>query len=106
MNWGLLGQLTVIWIIVAVLAAPFVGRWLRKRREQKGRTARTTSLAQLVTLADEYHSAPTASERQSIYRKAQSLGFTEEDEQNREWEGAASSLDEDVQPHSDPPRAA
>lgn len=105
MTAGQWGQLFVIWIVVGFVASPFIGRWLRKRRQQS-RSARCAKLEKLVNLADEWDAAPTDKERQAIYRKAQSLGFTEEDEQNREWEGHPFSLDEDVQPHSDPPRAA
>lgn len=96
-NWALAGQFFVIWIIVAAFTAPYVGRWLRKRRQQS-RSARCAKLETLCDLADEYDSASTTPERQAIYRKAQSLGFTEEDEQNREWEGAF-LLDENEQPH-------
>lgn len=93
-------QWAAVWFIVSVVASPFLGHWLHKRRTRIDRQ-RCARLEKLVELADEWDSAPTDRERQAIYRKAQLLGFTEEDEQNREWEGAAFSLDEDVQPHSD-----
>lgn len=79
-NWALAGQIAVLWIAAGFVASPFIGRWLRKRREQRDRAARTARLAQMCVLAEEYDSASTASERSRIYRKAQSLGFTEEDE--------------------------
>lgn len=74
-NWALAGQIAVIWIIVGFVAGRFIGRWLRKRRDKRTSAERAARLAHLLKLADEYDYAESATERQAIYRKAQSLGL-------------------------------
>lgn len=80
MNYALAGQITVVGIIACYVASPLIGRWLRKRREQRDREARRVRLEKLVLLADEWDAAPTDKHRQAIYRKATDLGFTESNE--------------------------
>lgn len=97
-SWSLAGQIAVVCILFAVLAAPFVGKFLKRRRVNRERAERSARVRQLVSLANEYESAVSPAERTAIYRKAQSLGFTEEEE-SRPF-----ALDENEQPHL--PRAS
>lgn len=75
MTAGQWGQFFVVWIVIGFVAAPFLGRWLRKRRDKRTSAERAARLAHLLKLADEYDYAESATERQAIYRKAQSLGL-------------------------------
>jgi hypothetical protein len=54
-NWGLAGQVLTVWVIVAFIAAPFIGAWVRKAR--KGHTAKLNHAAlarqtEALTVAD------------------------------------------------------
>lgn len=84
-----------VWVILAVLASPFIGSLLHKRRVRINRQ-RCARLEKLVDLADEYDAAPTDKERQRIFRKATDLGFTDD---SRPF-----LCDENEQPHL--PRAS
>lgn len=95
MTWALAGQITVCWLVIGFIASPYVGRWLRKRR-QRSRSAECARLEKLVDLADEFDAASTDAERQRIYIKATALGFTDD--------AHPFMLDDIEQPH--PPRAA
>lgn len=82
-DWGFAGQVLVVWLVLSVIAAPFIGNLLyklRTRREFQGhlaREARCQRLVKLVELADEFDLAATEPERSRIFRKASDLGFTD-----------------------------
>ena len=82
MNWSLAGQLSVCWIVLSLVASPYIGRYLRNRRTQKefrqhlDTEARRVRLEKLVELADQYEAAETDRERIKLFRKATDLGFT------------------------------
>lgn len=94
MKWT---EVLAIWVIISVIASPFIGSLLyklRTRREFQGhlaREARRARLEKLADLADEYDLARTDRERLRIFRKASDLGFTED---SRPF-----LLDENEQPH-------
>lgn len=91
-----LTQWLAIWFIVAVLASPFIGYQLHKRRTRIDRE-RCARLEKLVDLADELETAATSMERQRIYRRAEALGFIVT-ERDKAWEGPF-MLDEQTHPH-------
>lgn len=90
-------QWSAIGVLAFVLASPFLGNLLHKRRVRLN-SQECRRLETLCNLADEWDNAPTDKERQRIYIKASALGFTDD---SRPF-----NLDEPDQPHPPTGRAA
>jgi hypothetical protein len=93
MNWSLAGQIMTAWGIVALIAAPLVGSYLRKRRaatelrsllgkpyigvdmDADARRARLTERLRVVQSQLDAATPITQSQWQERARRAEALGF-------------------------------
>lgn len=92
------------WLKMAVIFAVAVGLWIwlwfQVKKADRQYEASETFQNALIREMEDYNRKHPPKE----VEKARSLGFL--DEKQYVWEDNAFALDEDSQPHSDPPRAA
>lgn len=84
MNWTLLGQILTCWFAAGFVAAPYIGRALRRRRIEAVRKHFRETKKVVVLNRAELLKATQSDLKDSAYqeraRRAEALGFQDDDE--------------------------
>jgi hypothetical protein len=88
-NYGLLGQIAVCWIVLSLVASPYIGRVLRRRRIEAARKHFRDTKPAVVLNRQRLETAVRNDLQDSAYqeraRVAESLGFRDDDEESGPW---------------------